>query len=60
MVPALAFLPPEEVIEAFEDLVKFDKEHPSKLNLLPAEFVAYFEKNYIGKIVRRSTRQTPR
>ena len=60
MVPALAFLPPDEVIEAFEELVKFDKEHPSIPNLLPHEYVTYFEKNYIGKVVRRNTRTTPR
>ena len=60
MVPALAFLPPDEVIEAFEELVKFDKEHPSLPNLLPTEYVTYFEKNYIGKVVRRNTRITPR
>ena len=60
MVPALAFIPPEEVIEAFLELVKYDKEHPSSPNLLPPEFVTYFERYYIGKVVRRDTRQPPR
>ena len=57
MFPALAFIPIEEVIEVFEELVKYDKENG---NLLPPEYVTYFEKNYIGSILRRNTRKTPR
>ena len=59
MVTALAFVPPKDVIEAFEELVAFDKNHEEKPDLLPKYYVTYFEKTYIGVTVRRNTRRTP-
>ena len=60
MVPALAFLPPNEVIDGFVELIEFDKNHSTSPGLLPEDYVTYFEKYYIGKEVRRKTRSTPR
>ena len=57
MIPALAFIPVEEVVETFEELVKYDKENG---NLLPPECISHFEKYYIGKPIRRNIRQIPR
>ena len=57
---ALAFLPVEEVVEAFEELIQWDKNQPEPK--LPADLVNYFEKNYIGKLLRtgRKQRKIPR
>ena len=60
MVTALAFVPVDDVIETFEELIEFDKNHETTPNLLPKEFITYFEKYYIGLPVRRNTRRTPR
>ena len=60
MVTALAFIPVDDVIETFEELIEFDKKHEKSPNLLPTDFIKYFEKNYIGKPLRRKTRETPR
>ena len=61
MVPALAFLPKDDVAEVFEELLEYDKNHPELPNLLPPEVVTYFEKTYIGKKLRnRNDRGTPR
>ena len=59
---ALAFVPVEEVIDAFEELVSWDKNHPTEKNLIPDDVISYFEKTYIGSIVRtgRKGRKTPR
>ena len=52
MFCALAFLPTEEVTEAFEEL--------SENELLPMEFISYFELTYIGAIRgRRRRREAP-
>ena len=60
MIVALAFIPVDEVVQVFEEFIAFDKNHPKTPNLLPQEYVLYFERNYIGKPVRRKERQTPR
>ena len=61
MVPALAFLPLDDVPDVFEELLEYDKNHPKQPNLLPPEVVTYFEKNYIGKKLRgRNDRGNPR
>ena len=52
MFCALAFLPPEEVIDTFEDLCE-DKS-------IPIDFISYFELTYIGpKRGRRGRREEP-
>ena len=59
---ALAFVPVDEVIDTFEELVAWDKNHATEKNLIPDDLISYFEKNYIGSIVRsgRKGRKTPR
>ena len=51
MFCALAFLPQEDVIEAFQNLSEDDD--------IPIEFVSYFELNYIGVMRGRTTRENP-
>ena len=62
MLSALAFVPNDEVIDTFEELIAWDKNHPTEKSLIPDYVIAYFEKNYIGSIVRagRKGRKTPR
>ena len=51
MFCALAFLPQEDVIEAFQNLSEDEN--------IPIEFVSYFELNYIGVMRGRTTRENP-
>lgn len=55
-------MPTDEVIDAFEELISWDKNHPTEKNLIPEYVASYFEKTYIGSIVRtgRKGRKTPR
>ena len=57
---ALAFLPVDEVIDAFVELVAWDKAQPEPK--LPEDLIKYFEKNYIGNLVKegRKQRKIPR
>ena len=62
MLSALAFVPEDEVIDTFEELIAYDKNHPTEKNLIPDYVIDYFQKNYIGSIVRagRKGRKNPR
>ncbi|XP_073406402.1 uncharacterized protein [Dendrobates tinctorius] len=53
MIPALAFLPPQNVVQSFEDLVE-DPDFPQEA--IP--IANYFEDSYIGRMNRRG-RQAP-
>ena len=57
---ALAFLPVDEVIDAFEELIQWDKNQSEPK--LPEDLIKYFEKNYIGNLLRegRKQRKIPR
>ncbi|XP_064090758.1 uncharacterized protein LOC135204520 [Macrobrachium nipponense] len=50
MIPALAFVPPEKVIEAFEKLQE---------TLPPEAIIDYFEDTYISRRRRHTRRQPP-
>ena len=56
----LAFLHPDDVVEAFEEFIQWDKNQPEPM--LPEDLVKYFEKNYIGNLLRvgRKQRKIPR
>ena len=51
MFCAVAFLPQEDVIEAFQNLSEDEN--------IPIEFVSYFELNYIGVMRGRTRRENP-
>ena len=51
MFCALAFLPKEDVIGAFQNLSEDED--------IPIEFVSYFELNYIGVMRGRTRRENP-
>ena len=51
-LPALAFLPIEDVVDAFEELIDIED------SLLPPDLVSYFENTYIGQ-KRRGRRLIP-
>ncbi|XP_073417134.1 uncharacterized protein [Dendrobates tinctorius] len=53
MIPALAFLPPQNVVQSFEELVE-DPDFPQEAILI----ASYFEDSYIGRMNRRG-RQAP-
>jgi len=58
MLNALAYVPPESVITAFEDLLQTDfyKEHETILTPL----LEYFEDTWIGRISRNRQRRSPK
>ncbi|XP_025406892.1 uncharacterized protein LOC112680884 [Sipha flava] len=58
MLNALAYVPPESVITAFEDLLQTDfyKEHETILTPL----LDYFEDTWIGRISRNRQRRSPK
>ena len=37
MLSALAFVPEDEVIDTFEELIAYDKNHPTEKNLIPTK-----------------------
>ena len=54
----LAFIPPNDVVEAFECLQQAAEEHLEDSDV--EAFTGYFESNFIGRIKRNGTRSTPR
>jgi hypothetical protein len=52
MIPAVAFVPPHRVVDAFEELVE-NENFPEEA--LP--IASYFEDTYVGKRIRRGRRQ---
>jgi hypothetical protein len=57
-IPALAFVPIDDIIFAFEELIEM-KFFIENSNLLE-KFIEYFEDNYIGRIQLRNRRKTPK
>lgn len=56
-IPCLAFVPPNEVLERFEDLVKQFDEIDEGLE----DFLTYFKTNYIeAQAIRRNVNREPR
>jgi len=51
MLPALAFVPQEDIIESFETLIKAYDLFTNKELLTP--LIDYFESNWIGRLQRR-------
>ena len=56
MIAALAFLPPADVVPAFENLCD-DIRH--NYGVQADEILLYFEDNYIGRFMRNAPRQNP-
>jgi hypothetical protein len=62
MIPELAFVPEEKVLEYFNELIEWEfstenKELDEEKNEESEKLAAYFEDNYIGRIVRNNQRK---